>query len=164
MGNSRQLFAKLTAMEPTAFKSQVRSILINLKSRGIGANNLGDLVLSQESKQKEKFLLRTADTNTAKSTDLIFPRACAKLRFEVLFAKDKSAWSIVRYSFTFDRNGNWFRYDLDPDKAKDHEHPLAHLHVGRDEPRYPTATITNPLILFKFLEQQGLLDPGPPAT
>ena len=146
-------------MEPFVFKSQVKARLIGLKQRNLGPANLDDVMVFQETRRRDKFLVQTADKKTRESRDLLFSRSGAKLRFEVLFELLEKSWTITRYSFHFDGDGKWFRYDLDPDLTSGLAHPLAHLHVNHDEPRYPTAKIQSPLDLLEFLDAQGLLNP-----
>jgi hypothetical protein len=148
-------------MEPFDFQARVRARLIEFKRRDMGPINLSDVVAFPEAKRRDRFLVRSADKKTHEKRDLDFFPSGAKLRFEVLFEKIEKAWTITRYSLHFDRDGRWFRYDLDPDRAKGQKHPLAHLHVNSKEPRYPTNRFENPLEFLDFLDEQGFLTPSP---
>jgi len=65
-------------------------------------------------------------------------------------------WDLVHYSFHVERAGAYFRYDLDPEAARGMEHPLAHLHLDAETPRYPTGR-QNLLELLSFLVEQNLV-------
>ena len=140
-------------MEPNEFRSSFRSRLFDLGERR--PTNLEDVILFPERKGRTRSSVQTADRKNGEPRELVFPSG-SKLRFLVDFGKAEKEWQVTGYSFHFSRGDCWFRYDLDPDAARGQEHPLAHLHVGGDEPRYPTRTL-NPLDLLDFLIQQRLV-------
>ena len=140
-------------MEPNEFRSSFRSRLFDLGERR--PINPDDVILFREGKGRTRCFVQTADRKNKAPRDLEFPSG-SKLRFLVSFAKAAKGWQVTGYSFHLSRGQHWFRYDLDPDAARGQEHPLAHLHVGADEPRYPTQTL-NLLDLLGFLVQQRLV-------
>jgi hypothetical protein len=140
-------------MEPNEFRSKFRSRLFDL---GEGKpTNLVDVILFREGKARARCVVQTADHKNGEQKELVFPSG-SRLRFLVKFAKAEKGWEVMGYNFHFSHGAFWFRYDLDPGAVDGQRHPLAHLHVGVDEPRYPTQTI-DLLDLLDFLIQQRLV-------
>jgi hypothetical protein len=140
-------------MNPSDFRSSVRARLFGLGDRG--PKNLDDVVFFLEGKARSQGSVRTVDPRKHEPRELVF-RNGLQLRFDVGFEKAENGWMVRNYSFHVSRNGTWFRYDLDPDAARGQKHPIAHLHVGEDEPRYPTQAL-DILALFDFLIAQDLV-------
>jgi hypothetical protein len=143
-------------MDPHEFRSSFRARLIGLRDRR--PKNPDDVRLFPEGKTRTKCTVRSADCKNGELRDLIFPNG-SKLHFSVSFEEIDKGWQATKYSFHFeyiDRQKRWFRYDLDPDAADSQKHPLAHLHVEEDEPRFPTQPI-DLLDLLEFLIQQELI-------
>jgi hypothetical protein len=117
--------------------------------------NPDDVIFFPDGKTRTKCFVLTADHKNHEPRDLTFPSG-SKLHFLVSFEKTEKGWEVTRYNFHLSRGNHWFRYDLDPDAAHGQRHPLAHLHVGQDEPRYPTH-ILNGLDLLDFFIEQNLI-------
>jgi hypothetical protein len=153
VGNDRSGLGVSQAMEPNEFRSSFRSRLFDLGERR--PTNLDDVILFPERKGRTRSSVQSAGRKNGEARELVFPSG-SKLRFLVSFGKDEKGWQVTGYSFHLSRGERWFRYDLDPDAADGQRHPLAHLHVGADEPRYPTKEI-DPLELLDFLIRQQLV-------
>ena len=142
-------------MEPDEFRTKMRSALIALGPRAPA--NLSDIIRYGDLQGRERAIVRTADrSRPEQDRELEFPNG-ARLRFLVAFVKPKADWVVLRYSFHFScKDGTWFRYERDSGRSQGMLHPLCHLHVKAEEPRYRTGN-HDLLELLEFLKQQGLL-------
>ncbi|MBI4702750.1 MAG: hypothetical protein HY744_16635 [Deltaproteobacteria bacterium] len=144
-------------MTPSEYRSRLRARLIELKGRGLGPANVDDVVAAPNTRDRSQTLIETADRRRPEQPrDLQFANG-ATLRLRVDFEHVAGNWSLFGYCFHFAKGERWFRYDRDPDRASGPTHPRDHLHVGSEEPRYPTGDGADPLLLLDFLEAQGLL-------
>ncbi|MBI2900328.1 MAG: hypothetical protein HYY17_09090 [Planctomycetes bacterium] len=143
-------------MDPALFRSTLRGNLIELGSNKPA--NLDDLVMAWDTPTRDHAIVLTTDRKRpGDPRELLFPNG-STLRLRAAFSKEKKEWKLREYSFHFVPSDGkpWFRYDLDPDRAQRMCHPLAHLHVGEDDPRFPTGE-RDLLELLRFLDEQGLL-------
>ncbi len=140
-------------MDPFECRARFKACLLALGARR--PTNASDIVAYHEGRTRTRALVRTADHKTHEPRDLLFPDGTT-LRFLAVFEKGVQGWELVHYSFHVERAGAYFRYDLDHEAARGMQHPLAHLHLNADVPRYPTGR-QNLVDLLSFLVEQNLV-------
>jgi hypothetical protein len=142
-------------MKPEEFRSWVRAFLIELRDRA--PKNIDDVVMAVNPRTQHAKTVLTADRRRPGESCALDFRNGAKLRFLFTFILERKQWRLNYYSFHFDRKerGGFFRYDLDPEAQRGLVHPLNHIHVGADEPRFPVGAV-RPEDLFSFLVEQDL--------
>jgi hypothetical protein len=142
-------------MNPDELRSRLRAKLIQLGSSS--PRNLSDLVVFQETAARTRATVRTADRRRPAEVRHLEFRNGSRLRISVVLVQTANGWDVTQYQFHFERaSGRYFRYDLDRDADRGMEHPLAHLHVDSEEPRYPTHP-QDLVALVDFLQRQGLV-------
>lgn len=97
-----------------------------------------------------KYALGTRNKSSISSEPHLTFSDGATLRFIEVVELDDRSIKRLKYSYHFERNGYFFRYDKDPDRARPYCHHETHLHANQENVRFITHE-TSFEEVFKFI-------------